>query len=354
MAMLLPAVSFLSAEQSSAKVCVLPSQIFQKGMKDTSKKYVTTLQTILYANSYTNTKPTGVFGLSTKSAVEKLQREKGLKATGVTGPYTIKELNALGCFGKPSNSSPSAVSKGSKATTDQSFTPENNPTKFTDTQLANFKKDIELFLCSGEKVAGVTSATKEEQKSMDAIFLKDLGIKSNLSSGNFSEAGVFLIPEVNKALTEAKSSDMCRHQKIIAVVKDPTSKLRISNLNYTKISAADISSYKDKVLSFNVSDESLAKRFCTKVTSIDKDGKNFSDPNAYCNPYLSTEKGFYGDQDFFHNFSGYFSSEHFYQDGIDHIQVDLYLLENGGEDKGNFSSYKGSLESNHLVLTITK
>ena len=35
------------------KTCTLPTTIlFQKGMKDTSKKYITTLQTILYTNGY--------------------------------------------------------------------------------------------------------------------------------------------------------------------------------------------------------------------------------------------------------------------------------------------------------------
>ncbi len=80
------------------KTCTLPTTIlFQKGMKDTSKKYITTLQTILYANGYQTIQPNGVFGKETKGAVEKLQKEKGLKVTGVTGKFTVEELNKLGC-----------------------------------------------------------------------------------------------------------------------------------------------------------------------------------------------------------------------------------------------------------------
>lgn len=224
----------------------------------------------------------------------------------------------------------------------------NNSPTFTKLQLSNLKKDLESLFCAGEKIAGVTSATEQQLKSIDAIFLRNLGIKSNLVSRNFSSAGVLFIPEVAQAMAEVKYSDMCRNQKILRVVKEPTSKINISNLNYTKISVANISAYKDKILSFNVSDESLVKRVCTNITVINKEGKDVFEPDTRCSDYYSAGNGLHSDKYYFSNSN--YTSEYFESQRIDHINIDFYVIEDGG----SYPSYKGALESNHLTLTFTR
>lgn len=88
----------VSAEAVSSDSCYLkPTTLLQKGGKANDKKSVVTLQTILNKNGYLSEKPNGVFSIETQVAVQKLQKEKGLKVTGITGKYTVYELNKMGC-----------------------------------------------------------------------------------------------------------------------------------------------------------------------------------------------------------------------------------------------------------------
>jgi negative regulator of replication initiation len=80
--------------------CTLPNKLFQQGVVDGKEKNITVLQTILKTQGYLTQDPNGVFNVATKKAVTAFQKKNNLKATGITGPYTIVLLNKLGCQSK--------------------------------------------------------------------------------------------------------------------------------------------------------------------------------------------------------------------------------------------------------------
>ena len=135
-----------------------------------------------------------------------------------------------------------------------------------------------------------------------------------------------------------------------AIEQTPTSKIVISDLNYTTVSVSELSKYTKNPLTFKVANVELAKYECETESFLDSLGGQVFENHTICNPYYSKEKNTYSDPVYFSNYAagilGSYNTRngksYFENEGVDHIIVEFYLTD---ADKK---------ESNHLKLTFTK
>lgn len=220
---------------------------------------------------------------------------------------------------------------------------------FTDAQLVRFKADLApLYLRYKDKDTNAEPLKTQFWKELDAIFLKDLEVSTNLSSGSWSDAGMLLQPQIAKIFVEVETQ--YGKPKKAPFVVSPTSKISISNLNYTTILFPELSKYTAKPLTFNITSPEIAKDLCinTYYYHVDTSRDDFSNLYTLCNPYYSKVKGVYSDSVYFSNLAsassgGYdgTSRSSFEIEGIDHEVQEFYVKDTSGK------------ESNRLKLTLT-
>lgn len=224
---------------------------------------------------------------------------------------------------------------------------------FTTAQLANLKNDLTALYLKYQDRTETEKNTEplrsQVYQEMDAIFLKDLGVVTKISADDIWSASIFLQPEVADIISDIEAQYGNTKNVPVAVV--PTSKIVISNLNYSSIPISDLSKYATKALTFNVTNVGLAKEFCTVTyhTYLD-DPKNhpLNRPHTLCNPYYSKVNGVYSDPVYFSNLASSYSggydgtSKNYFEiEGIDNTIEEFYLKDTSGK------------ESNRLKLTIT-
>ncbi len=206
---------------------------------------------------------------------------------------------------------------------------------FTSAQLSSLKSDLtQLYLKYKGQDKNVEPLKTQYGKELDAVFLKDLGV-GNVTTINM---GVLFYPEIASIVSGIEKQNPIVNPP--AVSAPPASGMTISNLNYTSISAASMSSYADKPLTFNINTSgALPKCMYYDVSILNASGGNVFDKRTYNDCYIKSNV--YTDKNFFSNHSDY-NSSYFSSEGIDHITFEFYVKDASDN------------QSNRLMLTITK
>jgi len=217
-----------------------------------------------------------------------------------------------------------------------------NKIEFTSAQLANLKTDLTKLYLKYKGQDKNTEPTKSKfDKELNNIFLKDLGVK-NVTTENF---GILLYPEISSIVKDIMEQFPSRKITEVEITKTPTSKIRISDINYTTISVSELSKYAKKSVTFKVvTNGETAECGVYDKTAFDASGEVVFSKSTYPTCYDSLIKnGMYSDSVYFSNsVSSGLNSDYFKSEGIDYITLEFYVTD------------VNKKESNRLKLTLTK
>lgn len=217
-----------------------------------------------------------------------------------------------------------------------------NKIEFTNAQLLNLKTDLtKLYLKYEGQDKNIEPAKTKFDNELNNIFLKDLGVK-NATTENF---GIFLYPEISSIVKDIMEQFPSRKITEVEVTKTPTSKIRISDINYTTISVSELSKYAKKSITFKVVlNGETAECGVYDQTAFDASGEVVFSKSTYQSCYDPLIKnGMYSDSGYFSNSVSFgLNSDYFKSEGIDYITLEFYVTD------------VNKKESNRLKLTLTK